>query len=348
MKIQNIISEINELAGEFDELKFMEVCGTHTQTIARCGIRQILPKNIKLISGPGCPVCVTSQYDIDAVIELALNGIHIATYGDMLRVPGTNTSLEHVRAKGANVSVVYSVEDCFKFKNLGNENDNFVFFAIGFETTAPMTAYALKKNLAVYSVHKMVVPAMEALLKTGEIKIDGFINPGHVSVITGTKDYKKLKVPQVITGFEGIDVLAAILMLLRQLKEGICEVENEYVRAVKDDGNLLAKNLINEMFKVSDSEWRGLGVIKNSGLEVKDAHLNARIKFKEILKNVPEPKDNKICKCGEIIRGLIEPYECPLFGKACNPDNPIGPCMVSGEGTCAIYFKFKNLEGKFR
>lgn len=345
MKIlKNIIGEINELAKEFDELRFMEVCGTHTQTITKSGIRQILPKNIKLVSGPGCPVCVTSQYDIDAMIELALNGINVMTYGDMLRVPGTHTSLEKAKAKGANVHIVYSVEDCFKFKNsknFGNETSDLVFFAIGFETTSPMTAYALKKNLNVYSVHKMIVPAMDALLKAKDIQIDGFINPGHVSVIIGTEEYKKLNVPQIITGFEVIDVLSAILMLLKQLRDGRCDVENEYMRAVKNNGNMIAKNLINEMFKVNNSNWRGLGVIKNSGLEVRNDDLNAKIKFKDLLDNVPEPKENNDCLCGEIIKGIMEPYQCPLFEKICNPSNPIGPCMVSSEGTCSVYFKFK-------
>lgn len=341
MKIEEkIINEINTLAKEFVQVKFMEVCGTHTQTVAKYGMRSVLPENIKLISGPGCPVCVTAQEDIDAVIELALNGVSIATYGDMIRVPGSKMNLDYAKAKGADVHVVYSVEDCFKLKKLNKNSDNLVFFGVGFETTTPMSAVALKKGLTVYSVHKLVPPAMEALLSMGELKIDGFIDPGHVSTIIGVKPYRKLKVPQVITGFEAVDVLAAILMLLRQLKDGRCEVENEYARLVHEDGNVKAMKLINEVFKVSDSRWRGFGTIPDSGLEVKNDELNAKIKYKEILAQMPKPGENSGCACGEIIRGLKEPDECPMFRNVCTPDNPKGPCMVSHEGTCNIFFRY--------
>ncbi len=337
---QKIINEICELAKEFNEVKFMEVCGTHTQTVAKYGIRSVLPKNIKLISGPGCPVCVTAQDDIDAVIELALNGVKIATYGDMIRVPGSKMNLEHAIAKGADISVVYSVEDCFKIKKLKENLDNIVFFGVGFETTTPMSAAALKKGLTVYSVHKLIPPAMDALLSMGELKIDGFIDPGHVSAIIGVKPYRALKVPQVITGFLAVDVLASILMLLRQLKDGRCEVENEYTRIVHEEGNTKARDLVNEVFKVSESKWRGFGVIADSGLEVMDDELNAKIKYKEILDAMPEVKKDVGCACGEIIRGLKEPDECPLFGKVCTPENPRGPCMVSHEGSCSIFFRY--------
>ena len=339
---KKIINEIQTTAKEFDEVKFMEVCGTHTQTVAKYGIRSVLPENIKLISGPGCPVCVTAQEDIDAVIELALSGVSVATYGDMIRVPGSKMSLDYAKAKGADVTVVYSIEDCFKIKKLKKNlnNNNLVFFGVGFETTTPMSAAALKKGLTIYSVHKLIPPAMEALLSMGEIKIDGFIDPGHVSTIIGVKPYRKLNVPQVITGFEAIDVIAAILMLLRQLKEGRCEVENEYIRLVHEDGNTKALNLINEVFKVSDSRWRGFGVIPKSGMEVRDDELNAKIKYKEILDEMQEPEKNLGCACGEIIRGLKEPYECPLFKKVCTPNEPKGPCMVSQEGTCNIFFRY--------
>jgi len=343
MKIEKkIINEINILAEEFDEVKFMEVCGTHTQTVAKYGIRGVLPENIKLISGPGCPVCVTSQEDIDAVIELALNGISIATYGDMIRVPGSKMSLDYAKAKGADITIVYSIEDCFKIKKLKEnlDNDNLVFFGVGFETTTPMTCVALKKGLTVYSVHKLVVPAMDALLAMGEIKIDGFIDPGHVSTIIGVKPYRKLKVPQVITGFEAVDVLASILMLLRQLKEGRCEVENEYARLVHEDGNVKALNLMNEVLDVADSRWRGFGTIPKSGMEVRDNELNAKIKYGEILNEIPKPGEIPGCACGEIIRGLKEPDECPLFREVCTPDAPRGPCMVSQEGTCNIFFRY--------
>jgi len=341
---KKIINKIHELAKNFDEVKFMEVCGTHTQTVAKYGIRSVLPKNIKLISGPGCPVCVTAQEDIDAVIELALNGTPIATYGDMMRVPGSKSGmcLDCAKAKGADIEVVYSIEDCFKISKLKKnlDNDNLVFFGIGFETTTPMTAVALKKGLTVYSVHKLVIPAMEAMLAMGELEIDCFIDPGHVSTIIGVAPYRKLKVPQVITGFEAVDVLASILMLLRQLKEGRCEVENEYARLVHEEGNVKALNLMNEVLEVADSKWRGFGTIPKSGLEVKNDELNAKIKYREILDEIPEPGEISGCACGEIIRGLKEPDECPLFRKTCTPDNPMGPCMVSSEGTCNIFYRY--------
>ncbi|MDD5463743.1 MAG: hydrogenase formation protein HypD [Candidatus Moranbacteria bacterium] len=332
-KIHNIASQIKK------DVVLMEVCGTHTQTVSKNGIRRLLPKNVKLLTGPGCPVCVTSQEDIDAMIHLAKAGIPIATYGDMLRVPGFFGSLEQARADGAKVFSVYSIEEAIEIKK---DYPNLVFFGLGFDTTTPMTVLALKKGLTVYSTHKLFLPAMDALLAMGEIKIDGFISPGHVSAIVGTKPYEHMNVAQVITGFEAQDVLVGIYMILRQIKEGRRDVENEYIRLVKKDGNKIAQKMIAEYFKIGDGNWRGFGIIPNSGLEIKNPKLNAKIKYKDILSKMDISKSKKPtgCRCGEVIRGLITPNQCPMFGKICTPEKPYGPCMVSDEGGCNNYFRY--------
>lgn len=322
-----MITKINEIAREIGrEIKIMEVCGTHTSAIARYGIKSVLPKNIRLVSGPGCPVCVTSQHDIDCMIELALQGIHVSTYGDMMRVPGSKSSLDDVRMKGAKIDVVYSAD----------EVKDGVFFGVGFETTAPMTAAALKRQVAVYSVHKLIPPAMK-LLVSEKYGIDGFINPGHVSVIIGSDVYKDIAAPQVVSGFEPENILESIYKLLLLIKERRNEVVNNY-SPVSNEGNELAKRLISEHFKLCDSEWRGLGKIPQSGLEVKDSKLNAKTIYSDVLKNV-KAKENPACNCGDILRGILEPRECRAFGKGCIPERPLGPCMVSGEGACRIVFE---------
>lgn len=341
-KQESILKKINEISSDIGrQVNIMEVCGTHTQVISRYGIRGILPKNIKLITGPGCPVCVTPQEDIDAIVNLALAGIPVATYGDVLRVPSFYGSLENAASQGAKVLPVYSIEEALYLKN---KYPDLIFFGIGFETTAPMTAIAIKKGLTVYSAHKLFLPAMEALLQMGELKIDGFINPGHVSTIVGVEPYKKMKVPQVISGFEAEDVLVGIYMLLRQIKQHRAEVENEYVRSVKKRGNPVAYELIFQVFEIKDSNWRGFGVIPKSGLEIKKEHIqfNAKIKYKRILSKVDFTKSCKpaACRCGEVIRGLIDPVQCPLFGKACVPERPYGPCMVSVEGSCNVEYQY--------
>jgi hydrogenase expression/formation protein HypD len=353
---KNIIKLIKETAHKIGRnVNLMEVCGTHTQAVARHGIRQLMPKNIKLISGPGCPVCVTAQEDIDAIVSLALAGVPVATYGDMLRVPGHFGSLDQAREKGAKVFSVYSTEDALE---LQKEYPDLVFFGLGFETTAPMTAYAVKKGLAVYSTHKLFLPAMKALLEIGELKIDGYICPGHVSTIIGVEPYKEMKVPQVITGFEADDILVAIFMLLKQIKEGRAEVENEYLRSVRSSGNPKAYKAIFDVFEVKGGNWRGFGVIPNSGLEIKKKYKaqDAKIKYKNIIKKStignPPASSRKAsragrqstignaCRCGEIIRGLKKPKDCPLFKKACIPEKPFGPCMVSVEGACNVEYRY--------
>lgn len=336
-----LIKEIKKISQKIRRnVQLMEVCGTHTQAISRAGIRDVLPKNIKLITGPGCPVCVTAQKDIDAIVNLALAGVSVATYGDVLRVPGAFGSLDEAREKGAQVFDVYSTEDALE---LQKKYSDLVFFGLGFDTTAPMTAYAIQKGLTVYSTHKIFVPAMEALLEMGEIKIDGFIDPGHVSAIIGTKPYESMKVPQVITGFETQDVLEGILMLLRQIKNGRQEVENQYTRAVKKEGNPEARKITYEVFEAGGGLWRGFGDIPGSGLEIKEKYKdqNAKVKYEDILEKIDfsQSVEPAGCRCGEIIRGLISPETCPMFAKACTPDNPIGPCMVSIEGACNNFYR---------
>lgn len=340
--LKEIIEKINEVAAKIGrDVNLMEVCGTHTQAVSRNGIRKLMPKNVHLITGPGCPVCVTAQEDIDAIISLALAGVPIATYGDLMRVPGHLGSLDQARIKGAKVFDVYSTEDALKLKE---KYDDIVFFGLGFETTTPMTAYAIKHGLTVYVTHKLFLPAMDALLAMGDIKIDGFIDPGHVSAIIGMEPYKHMDVSQVITGFTGEDVLVGIYMILKQISEGRKEVENQYVRVVKEGGNPTAREIIEEVFEPSDGNWRGFGVIPGSGLKIRDKYKNqdAKVKYKDILDKVDFSASRKPtgCRCGEIIRGLIGPQDCPMFGKKCTPENPVGPCMVSVEGACNVELRY--------
>jgi hydrogenase expression/formation protein HypD len=367
MSLQNILDKIHILAEEIGcEVKLMEVCGTHTQAVAQFGLRSKMPKNVKLITGPGCPVCVTDQRDIDSIIALAAAGVPVATYGDLLRVPGSTPPqplsggqvrfppnkggkgggkycLDDLRAQGAWVKEVYSIEEALK---LQKEKSDLVFFGLGFETTTPMSASAVKRGLNIYSTHKLFIPAMKALLRMKELKIDGFLDPGHVSAVVGTAPYYELNnirpIHQVIAGFEAMDVLIAIYMLLKQIKEERYDVENEYTRLVTKNGNQKAQELINEVFEVGDGIWRGFGVIPGSGLGLRPeyAKQDAKIIYKDILAKVPEPKKTA-CKCGEVIRGLMDPNECPLFGKTCIPESPYGPCMVSVEGGCNVFYRVK-------
>lgn len=343
MKIEKLKLEIEKLAREIErDLNLMEVCGTHTQVISQFGIREILPKNLNLITGPGCPVCVTAQCDIDAAVSLSLSGIPIATYGDLLRVPGRFGSLDSAREKGAKVFGVYSVEEVI---DLQKKHPNLVFFGLGFETTTPMTAWAIINGLTVYSAHKVFLPAMQALLQDKKIKIDGFLDPGHVSVVIGEEPYKKLKVPQVITGFEMEDVLEGILILLRLIKNKEAKVVNQYSRLVKKEGNKKIQKIIDEVFEVSDGEWRGFGKIPKSGLKIRNkyARFDAKVKYRDILDKIDfsASKDPAGCKCGDVVRGIIKPNQCPLFGRVCTPENPTGPCMVSVEGGCNTEYRYR-------
>lgn len=338
--LEDLIQKIHKVAKEIGRpVQLMEVCGTHTQVVSRHGIRSVLPRNVRLLTGPGCPVCVTAQEDIDAVIHLAKAGIPIATYGDMLRVPGYFGSLEGARAQGAQVFSVYSIEEALELKRT---YPSLVFFGIGFDTTAPMTAKGLEQGLMVYSTHKLFLPAMDALLEMGEIKIDGFISPGHVSAIVGTQPYEHMHVAQVITGFLVEDVLVGIYMLLQQIRDGKKVVENEYTRLVKPRGNTRAQKALKNAFDITDGLWRGFGTIPNSGLEVKNEALNAKVRYRDIIEAIDFSKSKKPtgCRCGEVIRGLMDPKKCPMFGKVCTPEKPYGPCMVSDEGACNAQYRF--------
>ncbi|MCK5042700.1 MAG: hydrogenase formation protein HypD [Candidatus Aenigmarchaeota archaeon] len=337
-----IIKEIASISKTLKRpVKIMEVCGTHTQTIAKYSIRSILPENITLVSGPGCPVCVTPQKTIDKAVRLAIKGIPIATYGDMLKVPGTVMSLEKARANGADIFIVESTTDALKLKE---QHKDLVFLAIGFETTTPMTAYAVKKGLDIICAHKTIPEAMQAIISDKNNQIDGFINPGHVSIIIGTKAYLKIDTPQVIAGFEPEDVLAAILMLLHQIKDNKKKVENEYTKAVRPEGNIEAKQLTENVFEKCDAQWRGIGTIPKSGLKLKDRYKaqDAIQKYADILKDLPEPKNNKECRCADVMLGKINPQQCPMFAKGCDIENPIGPCMVGSEGACMIAYRYRD------
>ena len=344
---QKILRQIKSISEK--KINLMEVCGTHTVAIFRNGIRKMLPSNINLISGPGCPVCVTPISYIDEIIALSREeGFIITTFGDMMRVPGSTSTLEKEKTDGADIRIVYSTLDALKIAQ-DNSSKEVVFMGVGFETTSPTIASAVINaqkdeinNFSVLSVAKIIPPATKALLEGKEVNIDGFICPGHVSAIIGSKPYNfittQYKVPSVICGFEPLDILQSIYMLVKQIEDGRAEVEIQYERVVKPEGNKIALDKIDEVFKLVDSNWRGIGNIPLSGLEIKDKYeqFNAR-KFEVEIEETKEPRG---CRCGEVLRGVITPTECPLFREACTPENPQGACMVSTEGTCAAYYKY--------
>lgn len=332
------------------EVRLMEVCGTHTVSIFRAGIRSVLPDTIKLLSGPGCPVCVTDQREIDVFIELSkIDDVIITTFGDLMRVPGTSASLQKERADGRNIRIVYSAMDAVETA-AKNSDKKVVFLGVGFETTAPTIAAAIisaKKmqleNFFVYSAHKLVPPALEALMSMEAVKIDGFILPGHVSVIIGLNGYQSFfdayQIPCVISGFEPVDILQAIAMLAEQIKTGNPKLENAYVRAVTPAGNRRAQAIMMDVFEPVDAVWRGIGTIPQSGLGIREnytAH-NAEAKFDVKPHDPVEPKG---CACGQILIGTKTPPECSLYNNVCTPMDPVGPCMVSSEGTCAAYYRY--------
>jgi len=332
------------------DIRLMEVCGTHTMSIARNGIRQLLPTNITLISGPGCPVCVTSQQEIDQFLKLTeYENVIITTFGDLMRVPGSHSCLQKERANGADIRVVYSTLDCLQIAE-NNPEKQVVFLGIGFETTAPTIAAAILeakkrnlKNFSIISAHKLVPPALIALIENKNVAVNGFICPGHVSVIIGAKAYEPIaqnyRIPCVIAGFEPVDILQSIVMLVEQIERCRGEVEIAYKRGVTYEGNKKAREILYIIFKPTDANWRGLGMIPQSGLEFKEEFkdFDAMSRYNLLVEQVKEPKG---CICGEVLSGIKTPFDCPHFGKACTPDEPIGPCMVSTEGTCAAYFKY--------
>ena len=339
-------------AKEHPPITIMEVCGTHTMSIARFGIKSLLPPDVKLISGPGCPVCVTDQYDIDSFLALGeVPGMILTSFGDMLRVPGSSTSLERLRAVGADVRVVYSPMDAVDIAR-ENPDRQVVFFGIGFETTIPAVALAITTaasenvgNFAVYCVHKTIPAALKALLSADDVKVTGMLLPGHVTTIIGVEAYNflqsELKVPCAVTGFEPVDVMLGIESIVNQVSEGGARVDNVYRRAVREFANPRAAALIADVFTPSDAAWRGIGVIPGSGLRISDKYsaFDAQAKFTHILAKVP-PAVKTDCRCGDVLRGVIAPCECPFFGLACTPTDPIGPCMVSSEGACAASYSY--------
>ena len=345
---RGLIESIRALAPESATL--MEVCGTHTVAIARNGIRGLMPEGMRLTSGPGCPVCVTSNHDIDKVIALArVPEVTIATFGDMTRVPGSTSSLLAEQAAGRSVEIVYSPLDALCLA-ADNPDRQIVFVGVGFETTTPLVAMAIKrakamglKNFTVYGAHKNMPGALEVIINDPSLKLDALILPGHVSTIIGVEPYRflaeKYGIPGVITGFEPVDVLQGIAMIARQLHEGRAEIEIAYARGVMAEGNPVALAAINEVFETCPATWRGLGEIPGSGYRIREefADFDALRRFDPEVEPV---REHKGCRCGDVLRGIMAPSDCPLFRTVCTPENPVGPCMVSSEGSCAAYFRY--------
>jgi len=331
-------------------VRLMEICGTHTMAIFRHGIRSLLPETIELVSGPGCPVCVTAMEEIDRAVKLArTKGVIVTTFGDMIRVPGSTSSLQMEQSEGATVKMVYSTFDALKIA-AKNRDSEVVFLGIGFETTAPTVAAAIQTaqvsgdtNFSVLSAHKLLPPAMDALLSTENVVVNGFICPGHVTTIIGTSSYEKVvkqyHTPCVVTGFEPVDILQGILMLVKQIESGRSQVEIQYARGVSPEGNPGALAMMEKIFEPCDAPWRGLGNIPGSGLAIR-ASFAAFDAEKRFDLEVPPAKEPPGCLCANVLRGAATPPECKFFRKACTPRTPIGPCMVSSEGTCAAYFKY--------
>ena len=345
---RTLVAAIEEAATR--PMTLMEVCGTHTMAIAKNGLRDVMPANIRLLSGPGCPVCVTANADIDVALEMARQpGVILTTFGDMMKVPGSYSSLAREKADGHDVRVVYSPLDALALAE-ATPDSHVVFLGVGFETTAPTIAITIREaarrgvsNFSVLSLHKTVPAALEALVNDPDVQIDGFILPGHVSTIIGSEPYRFLAerygVPGAITGFEPVDVLQGVWMLAKQLAEGRAEIEIAYTRAVMPEGNDVARAAIAEVFEPTDAEWRGLGVIPGTGLAIRSefASFDARVR---VPVTPPEPRAIRGCQCGDVLRGAVLPYECKLFALGCTPEHPVGPCMVSSEGSCAAYYRY--------
>lgn len=343
-----LVDEIRGLSGR--PIRLMEVCGTHTVSIFRSGIRSLLPETITLISGPGCPVCVTDQAEIDAFVALArFPEVTVATFGDLMRVPGSASTLAAERAAGRDVRVVYSTMDALEIARR-NPGRQVVFPGVGFETTAPTIAAAVLgaareglENFAVLAAHKTVPPALEALMELEDVRIDGFILPGHVSVVIGLEAYRPFferhRIPCVVAGFEPADILGAVAELVRQIEAGAPRLVNAYLRAVTAAGNRRAQQLLAEVFEPVDACWRGIGRIPGSGLAIREkfAAFDARRRFALEGSEAPPPRG---CACGEILIGRKTPPDCPLYRQVCTPMDPVGPCMVSSEGTCAAYYRY--------
>ncbi len=342
-------------------IRLMEFCGGHTHAIMRHGIRQLVPKTVEMRAGPGCPVCVTATTDLDKAIALAwLPNVIITTFGDMMRVPGSYSSLQRAKAEGADVRVVYSTMDAVGIAR-ENPKKSVIFIGIGFETTAPTIAASIIKaqqegieNFHVLSCLKLTPPVMKALLDSGEVKLDGIIGPGHVSVIIGSSPYEFIPadygVACVISGFEPIDILLCVSKLVEQIEAGQPKIEIAYRRGVKPQGNRKALELMEEVFQIDGANWRGIGIVPQSGLKInqKYEHFDADKVFSGLLRSLlvanKPAREPKGCRCGDILRGVATPLECHLFGKVCTPEKPVGPCMVSSEGACAAYYQYGSLK----
>ncbi|WP_068157493.1 hydrogenase formation protein HypD [Rhodococcus phenolicus] len=348
-----LVAAITDLAAG-DEFKFMEVCGGHTHTIYRHGIEHLLPPSVELVHGPGCPVCVIPMGRIDDAMWLAEQpDVVFTTFGDMMRVPGSRGNLLEAKARGADVRFVYSPLDAVKIA-IDHPDKQVVFFAVGFETTAPSTAVTLVRakelgltNFSVFCNHVTIVPPIKAILESPDLRLSGFLGPGHVSTVVGLRPYRfvpeQYGKPIVVAGFEPLDILASVHMLLRQLRDGRCEVENQYSRVVRSEGNRQALTLLAQTFVLRPHfEWRGLGFISQSALGIHPdyAEFDAERHFSMPGVRVADPK---ACQCGEVLKGVIKPWECKVFGTACTPETPIGTCMVSPEGACAAYYNFGRL-----
>jgi hydrogenase expression/formation protein HypD len=347
---KRIAEKIHKIAPKEAPVKICHVCGTHEWTITHYGIRTLLPTNVEVIAGPGCPVCVTPASEVDEAIKLALKGVVVTCFGDVLRVLGSKMSLLDAKAEGADVRVVYSVSDAVKMAEKEPQKE-FAFFAIGFETTAPSTAVEILKkppeNLSFLVSHRLIPPAMKMLVKMKDLSLNGFIAPGHVSTIIGLKPYeifpKNYGMPTVVAGFEPIDILFGVYMILKQLSESKPRLENEYTRAVHWEGNVKAQELMQKVFSVADGNWRGIGTIPSSKLFLREEYVayDAHLKHDVKVENGVDIQHG--CKCHLVIIGKIKPTECPLFMKACTPQKPVGACMVSIEGTCRIWAKAINI-----
>lgn len=351
-KADALLRAIEQLCQQLEKpIKIMEVCGGHTHSIFKYGIEDVLPQAIELIHGPGCPVCVMPKGRLDDAISISQNpNVIFTTFGDAMRVPGSTTSLLQAKAQGADIRMVYSPLDSLQIAK-DNPDQEVVFFALGFETTAPSTALTILQaesekihNFSMFCNHVLVIPALEALLDNPDLQLDGFIGPGHVSMVIGTEPYQfisqQYQKPIVISGFEPLDIIQSVWMLLQQIIEKRCEVENQYNRLVEEAGNSVAIAAMDQVFEVRESfEWRGLDEIPNSAFKMRPeyAEFDAEVKF-----TVPNLKvaDHKACQCGEILKGVLKPWQCKVFGTACTPETPIGTCMVSSEGACSAYYKY--------
>ncbi|MEL6342423.1 MAG: hydrogenase formation protein HypD [Myxococcota bacterium] len=352
---RKLVARIRDLLdGLGRPVRIMEVCGGHTHAIFKFGLEEMLPEGIDLVHGPGCPVCVLPVGRVDDAIAIAEQpGVIFATYGDAIRVPGSKKSLQQARAGGADIRTVYSPMDALALARK-NPDRPVVFFALGFETTGPSTALTVQaaeqegiENFFIFSNHITIIPTIKAILDSPDQRIDGFVGPGHVSMVIGTRPYEfiaqRYQRPLVVAGFEPLDVLQSIWMILTQLSEGRAEIENQYRRLVRDEGNHVALKALTDVFELRPYfEWRGLGSIDKSGLRLKTAyaHFDAERRFATPALSIADPK---ACQCGEVLKGAIKPWQCKVFGTACTPQTPIGACMVSSEGACAAYYNYGRL-----